>query len=378
MADEGSPSPGWGKSASGPKTWTAGARTDDPTKRTVHAPLAEGCGTGRAFLFLFGLKKHSPMDRVFLNRELASIEDDVALLRGLGFTVVVDSEATRKDFLETITGNGEGVKGLAPTGFYWSGHGNPDGSLEASDGGLLRPEDCDPAAVHPGLRLVVLGSCYVGSRARTWRSRLGGNALVVGWGRPVTIDRAVEFLTAKADTETDFDDLVRRYVIDGAPIPVEAETTKGAPPSALAQGRREALDLRVRELGERLGAEHRAADRWHELSVPLADGRRHLVKITVVDASFPHAEGEPLVACEADAGEISPVLDLVPLLASFGAPGYTRLALVAGDAEIPRLAVQGFIPLSKLRASDLAALAYEAASRGDRIEQAVFGGDFSR
>ena len=37
-------------------------------------------------------------------------------------------------------------------------------------------------------------------------------------------------------------------------------------------------------------------------------------------------------------------LALVPLLASFGAPGYTRLALVAGDAEIPRLAVQGFIP----------------------------------
>ena len=127
MTDQGTPAPAWGKAGSGPKTWTAGARTDDPTKRTVHAPLAEGCGTGRSFLFLFGLKKHSPMDRVFLNRELASIEDDVALLRGLGFTVVVDSEATRTDFLETITGNGEGVKGLAPAGFYWSGHGNEDG-----------------------------------------------------------------------------------------------------------------------------------------------------------------------------------------------------------------------------------------------------------
>ena len=178
----------------GPKTWSVGTRTDDPTRRVVHPPAADGIGTGKAFLFLFGFRIHSPRDQEFLEKELKEIEDDIAVLRDAGYTVVVDPQATRQDLLDAVTGRGEGVEKLVPAGIYWSAHGSEDGSVQTCDGGFVRPDDLEPERVDPGLRLMIFASCYVGSRSRTWRKALGGRPMVVGWGRPVTIDRAVEFL----------------------------------------------------------------------------------------------------------------------------------------------------------------------------------------
>jgi hypothetical protein len=163
----------WSKSGgdrrSGPKTWSDGKRTDDPTKRVVHEPLGEGIGGGRAFFFLFGFKIHSDRDQEFLAKETNEIQDDVEALRKAGYRVVFDPQATRQDFIDAVTGSGEGAVGLVPAGVYWSAHGNADGSVETCDGGLLTPADLDPAKVSPGLRLMVFASCYVGSRSRRWR-----------------------------------------------------------------------------------------------------------------------------------------------------------------------------------------------------------------
>lgn len=369
---------GWATSPKGPKTWSAGARTDDPTKRMVHAPLGTGVGNGRSFLFLFGLKKHSPQDQEFLARETENIADDVETLRQNGFTVVVDTEATRQDFLDTVYGKGEGVENLAPAGFYWSGHGNEDGSLQASDGGQVAPADCDPEKVSPALRLVVLGSCYVGSKARTWRQRLGNRPLVVGWGRPVTIDRAVEFLQSHDETDTDFDDLVKRYVLDDGPLPADVAPTGTLAEPASARGRRGDILSRAREAAERLGATTSEEPTHVALSVPLGEGRRHTVRLFIVDSSAPFSEGEPLVAAEAEIGEVSPVVDLGDLLAAAAEPGYARVALVRGTTEIPRLVAQGFLPSARARAADVLALAFQVVSTADRLELAIFGGDFAR
>src|SRR5690242_7235944 len=153
----------WGSRPTGLKHWSADARGDDPRVRVVHGPTGEGIGTGKAFFFLFGFKRASRTDQDMMALELAQIDDDVTTLRDAGYTVIVDPQATRADLVAAVTGSGAGAEGLVPAGFYWSAHGHPDGALECCDGDLIRPEELVPESVSPGLRLAVLGACYVGA-----------------------------------------------------------------------------------------------------------------------------------------------------------------------------------------------------------------------
>src|SRR5260221_6924792 len=211
----------WGSAASGPKKWSAAARGDDPTVRVTHAPLGDGIGTGKAFFFVFGFKRAAPRDQEMLTNELAHIDDDIQTLREHGYTVVVDPQATKDELVELVEGRGVGAEGLVPAGFYWSAHGHEDGAVETCDAGSVRPTDIDPAKAHPGLRLPIFGACHVGSRSRTWRTALGGKALVVGWGQPVTIGPAVDFLDHRPETTTDLADLIARWRLTDAPLPVD-------------------------------------------------------------------------------------------------------------------------------------------------------------
>jgi hypothetical protein len=359
----------------GPKTWSEGARTDDPTKRVVHPPIAEGIGTGKAFLFLFGFRIHSPRDQEFLEKELKEIDDDVAVLRGAGYTVVVDPQATRKDFIDSVTGLGEGVDKLIPAGVYWSAHGSEDGSVQTCDGGHITPDDLEPAKVQAGLRLMVFASCYVGSRSRTWRKALGDRPMVVGWGRPVTIDRAVEFLQSRADTETDLDDLIRRYLLTDAPIPGEGGLAYAPVDDAASHGRLGDVPERLRTVVEMLGAKWKTEPHWVEVDVPLEGNRWEKAKVFVVESSEPYCEGEPMLAVESDVGELTTVVDPAMLLLGFGGPSYARVSLVKSETDMPRIVVQGFLPIARARDQDLAALVYQVAQISDRLEQRIFGGD---
>jgi len=369
----------WSKSGggkrSGPKTWSDGTRTDDPTRRVVHEPLGEGIGTGRAFFFLFGFKIHSARDQEFLARETREIEDDIEVLRRAGYRVVFDPQATRQDFVEAVTGAGEGAAGLVPAGIYWSAHGNADGSVETCDGGLLAPADVDPAKVSPGLRLMVFASCYVGSRSRRWREALGGRPLVVGWGRPVTIDRAVQFLQSRDDTETDLDDLIRRYLLADAEIPGEKGVAYAPVAEAAERGRLGDVPDRLRTVAEMLGAKTKQEPRWVTVDTPLEDDRWHAARVFVVESSEPYAEGEPMLAAEADVGELTAVVDPEMLLGGFAGPGYARVSLVRGETDMPRIVVQGFLPVARVRDQDLAALVFHVCSVADRLERRIFGGD---
>src|SRR5258708_6914142 len=53
---------GWVDRA-GTKTWSAGARTDDPNLRQIFAPIEKGIGDGKSVLFLFGFRKGAKMDQ---------------------------------------------------------------------------------------------------------------------------------------------------------------------------------------------------------------------------------------------------------------------------------------------------------------------------
>lgn len=358
-----------------PKRWSAEGRGDDPTVRIIHEPLAQGIGTGKSFSFLFGFKRAARVDQGMLERELAEINDDIEVLRNAGYTVVVDPQATRDDFIAKVEGRGEGVDGLVPAGFYWSAHGHADGGIECCDGGVVYPTDLDPAKVSPGLRLAIFGACYVGARSVTWRNALGGRPLVVGWGRPVTIDRAVDFLQAKPETNTDLDDLIRRWLLSDEALPNFADEHGGLPERASTRGRIGELAERVKPIAEMLGARWREEGNIIKLEVPLANRRSQFVELFLVDASEPYCEGEVLVGVESRIGETSTLVDVQLALAGSGHAGYGRIALVRSETDMPCLVGQSFTPFARATDQDIAAHLYQVALKADAIEAKLFGGD---
>ena len=363
----------WGGAKEGPKVWSGDTRTDDPSVRKIFPPLAKGIGDGRAVHFLFGFRLGSKNDQDMMAREIEHIQDDIEVLRNAGYTVVLDPQGTKREFLDAVAGKGEGAEGLVPAALYWSGHGHEDGALDCCDGALVRPSDLDPATVSPGLRIAILAACYVGAHSRTWKKALGDRPLVVGWGRPVTIDRAVDFLDANPETETDLDDLIRRYLLADNPLPGEKDNAYN--PLEPKAGRVAELPKRMQSVAAMLGARWREHPKTIEIDVPLPERRSHYVHLSVVDSAQPYSEGEPLLAVEGDVGEITTVVDIPMLLAGISDPGYARVVLVKGDKEMPRICAQGFLPLARVRDADLAALVYQVAATADEIERRIFGGD---
>jgi len=359
----------------GVKRWSEGTRTDDPDARKVYPPLGEGIGSGKAFFFLFGFKKSSPIDQKMLERELAHIDDDIEVLRNAGYTVVVDTQATRPELIAALSEKGEGADGLGPAGFYWSAHGHEDGSVECCDGDRVNPEDLDGVEVSSALRVAIFGACYVGCRSQTWRRALGGHPLVVGWGRPVTIDRAVDFLEPSPETETDLDDLIRRFLLTDAPLPGETTERYSPVAEAAARGRIANLQERIQTVSDMLTARWREQEKFLEILVPLEEGRSHVAKVFVIDSAEPFSEGEPMLGVEADVGELSALVDVNMALAGLGSPSYARVALVESETDMPTIVSQGFLPLARVRDQDLAALVYQVASWADTLEERIFGGD---
>lgn len=364
----------WGAKKSGPKHWSEGGRSDDPNVRVVHAPLAEGIGTGKSFFFLFGYKRASTKDQEMMKQELAQIDDDIETLRKAGYTVVLDPQGTRDDFIAAVNGTGAGAEGLVPAGLFWSAHGHSDGALECCDGGTVQISDLEPEKVSPGLRLVVFSACYVGSRSRTWRKALGGKALVVGWGRPVTIERAVDFLVPDAETTTDLDDLIARWLLTDTALP-EDTASVALPAAAATLGRVGALPDRIKTIAEMLGARWREHENRLQLDVPLPGERSQVVDVFIADATEPFAEGELLFGAEADVGELSNLITAEMLLAGVGRVGWARIALVKSDTDMPRVVTQSFASWNNTTDQQLAAHVYQVAEKADSLERTIFGVD---
>lgn len=368
----------WGDTSkkAAPKRWTAAGRGDDPTVRQVHTPLAPGIGDGKAFFFLFGFKRAAKIDQGMLARELAEIDDDIEVLRQAGYTVVVDPQGTREDFIATVIGEGEGVPGLIPAGFYWSAHGHEDGGIECCDGAVVYPSDIDSSKVSPGLRLAIFGACYVGARSVTWKNALGGWPLVVGWGRPVTIDRAVDFLHPDDETTTDLDDLIRRWLLSDEPLPSAVPPDNEIlPVAATSLGRIGELTERIQPIADMLGARWRELDNHLQLEVPLANHRSQFVQVFLVDANQPFCEGELLFGAESKVGELSALVDVGMALAALGHPGFGRIALVRSDTDMPRIVSQAFTPYTRASDQHIAAQIYQVAAKADALEFKLFGGD---
>ena len=360
----------WNKESAG-KDWAIEGRGDDPTVRERHEPTGSGPGDGQAFFFLFGLNRHRETDQKMVEREREAIRDDIEVLCRAGYTVVVDPQATRDDLLEALTGRAE----RPPAGIYWSAHGHPDGSIETCDGGRVRPDELEADEVRSELRLFIMSACYSAAQASSWRRALGGHALVVGWGRPVSIDRAVDFLTPREETDTDLDDLIERYLIERRGLPVAADAGAVANIGPPIRGDVERIQPLMDALSEALASPWRESEGSLEIRVGLPDNRRQVVRVCSVDSAQPLTTGQALFAVESEVGELTSVVDVGMLLRGFGAPGLSRVALVRGDGDLPLIVAQGFVPLERASLEQLASVVVEVASRADELERRLFGAD---
>jgi hypothetical protein len=236
---------------------------------------------------------------------------------------------------------------------------------------VVRPQDLEGIAIAPGLRVAILAACYVGAYSVTWKKALADRPLVVGWGRPVTIDRAVEFLEHNEETQTDLDDLIRRYLVTDAPLPGEASNAYS--PLVRAKGRIADLPQRIVSVATMLGARWRELEGCVELDVRVGPTSSRFVRVFVVDSAQPYNEGEPLLAVESDIGDITSLVDPTMLLAGMSEPGFARVALVKGEKEMPTAVAQGFLPIARVRDTDLAALVFQVARTADTLVLRIFG-----
>lgn len=349
-------------------------KEEAPEPRVILSPTSKGIGDGKVVFILFGLKTDYPLDQRMLAGELAHLEDDIAVLRGAGYRVVIDRQATQQTLVEALSGKSPGLKKRTTAAVYWSGHGSEDGSLEACDGSRIPIGALDGVKVSPDLRMVVFSSCYVGQRARAWRKALGGHPLVVGWGRPVTVERALEFLDPNEATDTGLDDLIRRYLLADTPIPPEPEIEGFTPAdSVLSAGTRGDLPKTMADVVAMLGAKMLVRDNHLALTVPLESGRSQRAEVCLLESSEPFIEGEQLVAVQSDVGEVLSVVDPAVVLSAVGKPGFARVVAVRGAGDVPRVVLQGFLPRTRARTQDLAAMIYEVCRIADALELRVFG-----
>jgi hypothetical protein len=191
-------------------------------------------------------------------------------------------------------------------------------------------------------------------------------------GRPVTLQRAVDFLEPDSTTTTDLDDLLRRWLLTDAALPVDPPQSTLPAPSSVT-GRIGALVERVPQIAQMLNADWHDCDSFVHVDVPLPGQRSHLVEVFLRDGVEPFSEGELLCGVEARVGEISALVTPEMLMAGVASPGFGRVALVASETDMPRMITQSFVSYANATDQQLAAHLYQVAAQADALENAIFG-----
>lgn len=144
---------------------------------------------GRSLYFFFGYTG-SKKDQSMRDSETGDLEDDVLRAATSGFQVTYDKAGTRSEFLDAL---------YDPScyGIYWSGHGYMDGSVQSSDGKVIRPEDVDKSRRSGNIRYLILAACGSGLAAENWKKALGPQCQFEGWVKVTTTSETRDF-TSKA------------------------------------------------------------------------------------------------------------------------------------------------------------------------------------
>jgi hypothetical protein len=206
----------------GPPPRPMAAKIRDLPRGLVYEPTGSGPGNGKAFFLLFGFVSTVDVDLAMRMTDIDHIGDDVAALRAAGFRVVVDLHADLESLNAALAGTHPEAGGAPAAGVFWSGHGDDDGTIATHEGGWIAPEQIVPEAAQKGtVKLFVMSACHAGNHVPRWQKALGPQAQIIGWGAPITNQRAIEFLVPDDKNAKGFDDLlekhlgVRRVAADG-------------------------------------------------------------------------------------------------------------------------------------------------------------------
>jgi hypothetical protein len=172
-----------------------------------------GPANGKAFFVFFGFLATADVDLAMRVTDIEHLGDDVAALRAAGFRVIVDLHGNLEGLNAALMGTHPDAQGTIPVGVFWGGHGEDDGAIGDFEGGFIDPEQVAPEVAAKGtLKLFVMSACYAGNHAARWQKAMGPNAQIIGWGAPITNERAIEFLTPDDASSKGFDDLLDRHL----------------------------------------------------------------------------------------------------------------------------------------------------------------------
>lgn len=129
--------------------------------RTLHPPTSAEPGDGRV-VYLFG-----------------EATADVPALTGAGYTVVVDTEPTRRNLREAFYSQDPELEGRETAGVAWVGDGARDGSLRLASGKWVSPSAIESGFVTHELDWAAFGRCCGAEHEALWRARLGMGVNVV-------------------------------------------------------------------------------------------------------------------------------------------------------------------------------------------------------
>jgi hypothetical protein len=145
------------RSLAAPEPTTVAAAADstavDKTLRVELAPT--GKDNGKRFYFVYSFVPEFPSGIVdgLIDRELRfSISDDVTALRNKGYTVVIETDASKKSIFDAMYDR-------TTAGLVWIAHGY-NGAVSTHDGGWIRSREIDSARISPNMKVLAIESCY--------------------------------------------------------------------------------------------------------------------------------------------------------------------------------------------------------------------------
>ena len=348
----------------------------------VYEPTAQGPGSGKSFFVLFGFLSTADVDLAMRMTDLEHLGDDVASLRAAGYRVVVDLHGTLDVLNAALTGVHAESAGTQTVGVFWGGHGDDDGSIGDHAGDRITPEQIAPeVAARATVRLFVMSACHAGSHASRWQKALGPQALIIGWGAPITNDRAIEFLTPSAASSKGFDDLLERQ-LGAKAVTADAPLAEAVELSRRHEDRIAALNLTFDELVDGAAARlkcpmtrSKSGEAYFTVRAPPSKDFPDRVRSQTVRVG-PIGVGEAWLNVSSLVGPYSDALDLARALRVVTPSLHVRVALAKitpPDQEF--VLVESLFRRRRLDPIVLGANIGVVGRYADRIEDMFFGSD---
>jgi hypothetical protein len=348
----------------------------------VYEPTGSGPGTGKAFFFLFGFSATSDADMSMRLTDIDHIGDDVAALRAAGYRVVVDLHGDLAGLAAALANRHPDAGGAPTAGVFWGGHGSNDGTIDTFDGDEIAPEKLPSEAVTLGtVKLFVMSACHAGAHQGRWQKALGPQATVIGWGAPITNERAIQFLTPAEDSSKGFDDLLERHLgvkrvqDDGPLVEVRQLARDHEDRVAMMQLSFDELIAGVRQRFSAPLERSKSGDAYFTVRTPPSKDYPDRPRTQIVRVG-PMGSGDSWILISSLVGPYSDALDLARAMRIVTPALHIRVALATvtpNDQEF--VIVETLFRRRRLDPQTLTTNIISVGIYADRIEDLFFGSD---